>query len=691
MKRLLAGLIGIVLVTGMVRAQAPFADVPQDHWAYDSVNTLAQRGLIIGYPDGMYGGKRAMTRYEFAVVIARMIPLLEESIRTQIAQIPTPAKPPVTGTTPPVDLTSYVTKGDLLAVQKLVDEFRPELAMLRVEVDTLKKDLAGLTNRVVALEKEVDRVKITGELTGIARMSALDRDTLHEGITPTDYDGRPLNRTNNLLEATQILYDMNLNIRGKVTDQITANAVVSMGNYYGGFATTALTAPQFTDDYSYPYGNQGIGSYAAEVTPYKAYLAAPVNLGIAKANIEVGKTGVQFTPYTLKLVDHDTYTHLANTDNGDVVFTGIKGTFNLGPVNFLAYGGTHGTALTGYGRAGSGYPVVFGTGRFTPTAPYSYDLNGYELPTVPEVLYDALPYLVVPATQSTGVHASMKLPLRSQLGLTMVAAGINNANLDEYPGCSIPGVRKVDVSRAAVYGANLSMNPFSNLVVSAEYATTDMFERGKTNMFNDDDSIFSRSLKDAIDAKAQFSIKGIELGAGYKKVNPYFAAPGSWGAIGRWKNPTNIQGYNGTVAVKLGSRLTLNGGYDKYESIVAGTRGLLPAGTNGSGYYSDPLRDDKSTKIEKWNAGVTLGLFNASSLNLGVETVNTTPGLDLNPGKHEAEETIYNVGFGTKMSDNASFKLIYQIMDYKDNKADFLYGGEDAKGSVAVGQFTVKF
>jgi len=43
------------------------------------------------------------------------------------------------------------------------------------------------------------------------------------------------------------------------------------------------------------------------------------------------------------------------------------------------------------------------------------------------------------------------------------------------------------------------------------------------------------------------------------------------------------------------------------------------------------------------------------------------------------------------MSDNASFKLIYQIMDYKDNKAGFLYGGEDAKGSVAVGQFTVKF
>src|SRR5580704_4255239 len=55
---------------------APFQDVPADHWAYDAVNTLQKAGIVIGYPDGTYGGRRAMTRYEFAVAIARLLPLI---------------------------------------------------------------------------------------------------------------------------------------------------------------------------------------------------------------------------------------------------------------------------------------------------------------------------------------------------------------------------------------------------------------------------------------------------------------------------------------------------------------------------------------------------------------------------------------------------------------------------------------
>lgn len=34
------------------RAAAPFPDVPKDHWAAAAVETLRQRGIIIGYPAG---------------------------------------------------------------------------------------------------------------------------------------------------------------------------------------------------------------------------------------------------------------------------------------------------------------------------------------------------------------------------------------------------------------------------------------------------------------------------------------------------------------------------------------------------------------------------------------------------------------------------------------------------------------
>ena len=40
-----------------VLAQGPFTDVPADHWAYDAVNQLQKDGILIGYPDGTFGGK----------------------------------------------------------------------------------------------------------------------------------------------------------------------------------------------------------------------------------------------------------------------------------------------------------------------------------------------------------------------------------------------------------------------------------------------------------------------------------------------------------------------------------------------------------------------------------------------------------------------------------------------------------
>ena len=48
-----------------------FPDVPQNHWAYEYVATLAGNGVIEGYPDGNFDGARPMTRYEFAAMLYR--------------------------------------------------------------------------------------------------------------------------------------------------------------------------------------------------------------------------------------------------------------------------------------------------------------------------------------------------------------------------------------------------------------------------------------------------------------------------------------------------------------------------------------------------------------------------------------------------------------------------------------------
>ena len=50
-----------------------FPDVPENHWAYDYIESLQKRGIIEGYPDGNFGGDRSCTRYEYAAMLYRAL------------------------------------------------------------------------------------------------------------------------------------------------------------------------------------------------------------------------------------------------------------------------------------------------------------------------------------------------------------------------------------------------------------------------------------------------------------------------------------------------------------------------------------------------------------------------------------------------------------------------------------------
>lgn len=87
MKTSCALLVGVgLLLLGIPRASdaqapdaagAPFADVPAEHWAYQAVDTLQKAGIVVGYTDATYGGKRAVSRYEFSVAITRLLPQID--------------------------------------------------------------------------------------------------------------------------------------------------------------------------------------------------------------------------------------------------------------------------------------------------------------------------------------------------------------------------------------------------------------------------------------------------------------------------------------------------------------------------------------------------------------------------------------------------------------------------------------
>lgn len=66
----------VIVPSNNIQAASTFTDVPSSHWAYKSINNIASKGIISGYPDGTFRPDNYLKREEAAkmIVIAAGIP-----------------------------------------------------------------------------------------------------------------------------------------------------------------------------------------------------------------------------------------------------------------------------------------------------------------------------------------------------------------------------------------------------------------------------------------------------------------------------------------------------------------------------------------------------------------------------------------------------------------------------------------
>ncbi|HOA15849.1 MAG TPA: S-layer homology domain-containing protein, partial [Bacillota bacterium] len=207
MKRTVAMLIAVLLAmaVAMPAMASPYPDVPDYHWATESIKELTALGIFEGYPDGTFKGPQATTRYELAVVIARLLKWLDERIVAHVA-----AATPVTVTTTPVPTPAPVTTvvkvepdqtileqiikekieaqvgpkledidariAELYAmIQDLRTEFSRELSILGVRVDALDEQFKKLEARVAKNEADIAALKLQlGSMNNDALASKLN-------------------------------------------------------------------------------------------------------------------------------------------------------------------------------------------------------------------------------------------------------------------------------------------------------------------------------------------------------------------------------------------------------------------------------------------------------------------------------------------------------------------------------------
>lgn len=138
--------------------------VPFDHWAYDAVEMLRDQGLLIGYPNGDFRGDCPLTRYEFAMLISRLLDNWKAS-QAGPQGAPGPPGPPGPAGAPgppgpagpagppgPPGPAGPPCECNELIIG-LMREFGAELETLRGQIRSINQDYVDLDERVRIVER----------------------------------------------------------------------------------------------------------------------------------------------------------------------------------------------------------------------------------------------------------------------------------------------------------------------------------------------------------------------------------------------------------------------------------------------------------------------------------------------------------------------------------------------------------
>jgi hypothetical protein len=218
-----------------------FSDVRPTDWAYQALTNLVEKyGCVAGYPNGTYKGGQAMTRFEAAALLNACL-----------------------------DRVTEVTD----ELQRLMDEFKKELAVLKGRVD-------GLEAKVGTLEAQ--QFSTTTKLSGLATFVIGGVSYSGSGKSNIrDYLGRPVSPPENVT----FNYDLQLTFDTSFTGKDLLRTNLRAGNFgtsvFGGephaLGNSAELEIAFEEDtgpnivgidklfYQFPIGNQLTATVGARV------------------------------------------------------------------------------------------------------------------------------------------------------------------------------------------------------------------------------------------------------------------------------------------------------------------------------------------------------------------------------------------------------------------------------------------
>jgi opacity protein-like surface antigen len=651
MKRWLIAVAGLSLMANFALAQMD--DVPPGHWAYQAIEELVRAGIIEGYPDGTFRPNRTLTRAEFAQAIARAYRNIDERIRTLNNRVEEIARQvgirPGETPQPPANVEELRRQMQELqqavnelrqlqsavqTLQRLGQTFQQELANLGVDVDTLKKDFAALQSRVEALEKKKERVSISGDVTfgGYATHSI-------DGADALTWNNNRLHPSGKFLQSIDVVHELGLTFSGQINEEVFGSATFILGNYLRYGRTPPPPAPPVP-----PPAPQ------TDTVIWEAYVKAPIDVFGTRVDVTIGRFPVALTPFTLYRPTYDFYLNFPRyNDNRYRVDGGSLG-FDFGTVRLNLWAARTNNYNSALGTA----PIIrFGNHNdFAGVATSSFGGNPR------------------PADQFAGARVEFDA-IRGEdtnltIGATYFAAG-TGGNIN-FAGQA--------VNRLDVFGGDIRAK-FAGFTISAEYA--------QSNGVRDSDNVVDQDNW-ALNASVGYDLsENLSLKAGYLEVRPRFVAPGYWGRVAHFVNPSDLRGPYASVQYKVSDDLNI-----KVNGMFLEGTGRLP--TLQGGYQTN---DDLVHVV----AGVDYKLTDRWNLSLNYEGAFWRPRSGtftrFNPNRPTGDP-IWNyitLGVGYNLGENASLNVLYQIIDADSKNVRELRapGADKNRGGVVATTLSIKF
>lgn len=646
-----------------------FQDVPDTHWAYQAVTELQQKGILIGYPDGYFRGKRTLTRYEFAVALQRAL--------AQVMATPGPAGPagpqgdvgPAGPPGPP-----GMTPEEVENLRRLTDEFRNELTSLGANVRDINNRLDQLARDVADIRRRLDRMPVIGGDFFQGFRSDRSRYAFF------DYSGAPRAASNSYFSNFDSPNDFHVTVKAHMPGQVQFTGDVFASSYLGYRDSSVSALP----------GGIGkpilLGGPAAandnglpeEVGLYQAQLDIPIGSFGSGTVLSLGRYKNQGTPLTYWRPNTDAYFDLPWYDDGNYVADGFKLATRFGSAETSLWAGSYSGTADSFGSllnapviGAASVPTAFGWAngprQVSGSKPVGYNsaASAAITPLTAGFLGGDLGAAV--ARQAAGLHLGIPLFKYGELGFT----------LDDFsagpPGTPAPfGPNPTgQYGNVVVYGANLKLNPIGKFLISAEGAksVTQLDIQTSDGVPNDDNN--------AGVVNVGYNSGPVKAQLGYQYIDPRFAAPGYWNKIGDWYNPTNIMGP--FLRVNYNFSHTLQGyiGGDYYNG--ARNRYGLTGPFTGTGFtIGDNIA--RATAGVKWNV---TKMVNLSADYEGVfwrlDPATSGSGVDAKP-----VEQYITFGAGVNLASNTVLKLAYQIIGVRDVGGGFGYSNFPGSGDGGV-------